>query len=143
MFDSFIGGPCTGADPSMPAGPACDLSGKTLPDAPLWTVTASSDYFVEMGSLLGFVHGEVYYRGERNVQGALTDLTIQDATTMVNASIGIRAGDGESWEVFLWSRNLTDEEYVQTVFDSVAQSGSLSGYPNVPRTYGITGRILF
>jgi iron complex outermembrane recepter protein len=36
----------------------------------------------------------------------------------------------------LWGRNLTDAKYLQTIFPSVVQAGSVSGYPSQPRTYG-------
>ena len=47
------------------------------------------------------------------------------------------------FEAMLWGRNLTDDEYLQSSFPSVAQPGSYSGYPNQPRTYGITLRKYF
>lgn len=37
-------------------------------------------------------------------------------------------------------RNLTDDEYLLSAFPSVFQEGSLSGYANEPRTYGVTLR---
>jgi outer membrane receptor protein involved in Fe transport len=43
-------------------------------------------------------------------------------------------------ELTLWGRNLLDDRHILTVFDSVAQAGSVSGYLNQPRTYGLTGR---
>jgi outer membrane receptor protein involved in Fe transport len=43
-------------------------------------------------------------------------------------------------ELSVWGRNLTDNRYLVSLFDSVAQSGSISGYTNQPRTYGITAR---
>ena len=42
-----------------------------------------------------------------------------------------------------WGRNLTNAQYLTTVFNAVAQSGSVSGYPSQPRTYGVTGRFKF
>ena len=46
-------------------------------------------------------------------------------------------------EVSLWGRNLLDDRDLTTLFDSVAQDESISGYPNQPRTYGISGRFRF
>ena len=43
----------------------------------------------------------------------------------------------------MWGRNLLDDRYLQTIFDTPAQPLSISGYPNQPRTYGITGRFRF
>ena len=59
----------------------------------------------------------------------------------INASVGIRWENG--FEAMLWGRNLTDDEYLQSSFPSVAQPGSYSGYPNQPRTYGLTVRKYF
>jgi len=46
-------------------------------------------------------------------------------------------------EFSLWGRNLTDNRYITTVFDSPAQQGSISGYVNQPRTYGISALAKF
>ena len=46
-------------------------------------------------------------------------------------------------EVSAWGRNVTNDHYITTVFPSVAQQGSLSGYPNQPVTYGGTVRFKF
>jgi iron complex outermembrane recepter protein len=54
----------------------------------------------------------------------------------LNASITFATSNG--WEFSAWSRNLTDERYLTTIFDSVAQDGSISGYPSPPRTYGVS-----
>ena len=39
-------------------------------------------------------------------------------------------------ELTIWGRNLTDNRYISTIFDSPAQQFSVSGYPNQPRTWG-------
>jgi iron complex outermembrane receptor protein len=43
-------------------------------------------------------------------------------------------------EFTVWGRNLTNNRYLVAIFDSVAQSGSVSAYPNQPRTYGASVR---
>ncbi len=43
----------------------------------------------------------------------------------------------------LWGRNLTGAKYLSTIFPSVVQAGSVSGYPNQPRTYGAAIRYKF
>lgn len=43
-------------------------------------------------------------------------------------------------EFTVWGRNLTNNRYIIQIFDSVAQSGSVSAYPNQPRTYGASVR---
>ena len=46
-------------------------------------------------------------------------------------------------ELSLWGRNVNDDQYISTLFSSVVQSGSVSAYPNQPRTYGGTVRFKF
>ncbi len=43
----------------------------------------------------------------------------------------------------LWGRNLTGAKYLATIFPSVVQAGSVSGYPNQPRTYGVAVKYKF
>jgi hypothetical protein len=40
-------------------------------------------------------------------------------------------------------RNLLKDKNIEQIFDSVAQSGGISGYINDPRTYGVTARFKF
>ena len=50
---------------------------------------------------------------------------------MLNASVGITRGN---YDLILWGRNITDDQFLVSAFPSVAQPGSFSGYPNAPRT---------
>ena len=59
----------------------------------------------------------------------------------LNASLTYALASG--LELSVWGRNLLDNRYLLAVFDSVAQSGSLSGYRNQPRTYGVSARFKF
>src|SRR5690606_19895056 len=59
----------------------------------------------------------------------------------LNASFTFALNNG--LELGVWGRNLTNARYLTTIFPAVAQSGSVSGYPNQPRTYGVTGRFKF
>jgi len=59
----------------------------------------------------------------------------------INASIGLAWENG--FEALLWGRNINNDEYLLSAFPSVAQAGSFSGYPNQPRTYGLTVRKYF
>ena len=46
-------------------------------------------------------------------------------------------------EFTVWGRNITNNRYISTVFDSPAQAGSVSGYTNQPRTFGGSVRYRF
>jgi iron complex outermembrane recepter protein len=59
----------------------------------------------------------------------------------LNASVSYATANG--LEFTLWARNLTDERYLTTIFDSVAQDGSISGYPSTPRFYGVSAKYIF
>jgi iron complex outermembrane receptor protein len=53
-----------------------------------------------------------------------------------NAAASLRL---RNWlEVSIYVRNLTNDRYLTTIFDGVAQNGSVFGYHNQPRTYGAT-----
>ena len=59
----------------------------------------------------------------------------------LNASLTYALHSG--LELTVWGRNLLDDRWISDVFDSVAQTGSISGYPNQPRTWGGTVRYRF
>ncbi|SMC63180.1 TonB-dependent Receptor Plug Domain [Novosphingobium sp. B1] len=46
-------------------------------------------------------------------------------------------------ELTAWGRNITNNRYLLSVFDTPAQPGSISGYTSQPRTYGATARYRF
>jgi outer membrane receptor protein involved in Fe transport len=56
----------------------------------------------------------------------------------LNGSVTYAMANG--LELSLWGRNLLDDRYVTAVFDSIAQTGSVSAYVNQPRSYGGTIR---
>ena len=58
-----------------------------------------------------------------------------------NASATLRLTNGI--ELSVYGRNITDDRFLTTIFDGVAQTGSIYGYPNQPRTYGATVRYKF
>jgi iron complex outermembrane recepter protein len=59
----------------------------------------------------------------------------------LNASISYAMANG--LELTAWARNLTDERFLTTIFDAVAQDGSVSGYPSPPRFYGVSAKYVF
>ncbi len=59
----------------------------------------------------------------------------------VDATAGYKLANG--LEFAIWGRNLTNSRYNIANFPSVVQNGSVSGYPNEPRTYGGVVRYKF
>ncbi|MDP4605629.1 MAG: TonB-dependent receptor, partial [Erythrobacter sp.] len=60
---------------------------------------------------------------------------------LVNTSVTLALNNG--FEIGAFARNLLDDQFITTVFDGVAQAGTVSGYPSAPRTYGGVVRFKF
>ena len=132
-YDSFVGGSCVG-------GP-CDLSGTTPAGIHELSITAAGRYMFEVGNAQGFARLEYIYEDDVPVVDNVPASVASRGVNTVNASFGLSWDNG--FEAMLWGRNITDDEYLMSAFPSVAQAGSFSGYPNPPRTYGLTVRKYF
>jgi iron complex outermembrane recepter protein len=75
------------------------------------------------------------------VQIAEGVITLEREVKELNLAATLQFENG--LEVSAWGRNVTNNHYVTTIFSSVAQSGSVSAYPNQPVTYGGTIRFKF
>jgi outer membrane receptor protein involved in Fe transport len=114
-----------------------DLSGRRPAGIHEWSVSTGATHNWSVGAVDGFVRADYLY--ESKVQ-AVDNLPITLAARQVNtlnASVGFAR---EGWDFMVWGRNLTDDDYLLSAFPAVAQTGSFSGYPNQPRTYGVTIR---
>ncbi len=106
------------------------------------------------------LRGDYQYEGEVQINNGLTNYigTNPDGTpnyapaqleaqkyrrgvNNLNASLTYAMDMG--LEFTLWGRNITDDRYITTIFPSVAQGRSVSGYLNLPATYGATVRYRF
>ena len=65
----------------------------------------------------------------------------QDSQDLLNLKGILRLDSGI--EAMLWARNVTDETWFGTVFDTPLQDGKLNAYPREPRTWGLTLRKIF
>ncbi|VAW00804.1 TonB-dependent receptor [hydrothermal vent metagenome] len=129
-FDSFTGG--SSLTPTFSVVPT-DLTGRRPASVPKYSISVGGTYTHEFGNDNELIfHAD--YLMESNTQIAQGAPTFRRAVEALNASITFAMGNGLA--VTLWGRNLTDDVYTTTVFPSVAQAGSLSGYRNQPRTYG-------
>jgi iron complex outermembrane receptor protein len=131
-----------------------DLSGQRPADIPEFTIATSGTYTHEFGASGNLLIGRVDFYHESNTQ-IVNGLTGFDTNQIgidvarqfrreinqVNASLTFAMENG--LELSGYVRNLTNERYLTAVFDGVAQGGTVSGYPNAPRTYGVTGRFRF
>lgn len=120
------------------AGPT-DLSGEKPAGIHEVSLSTSATYNHDFGNGMdGFLRADYLY--ESNVQvveNVSADLAEREVNT-VNASAGLSFDNG--FGVKIWGRNIFNDEYLLSAFPGVAQPGVFLGYPNQPRTYGISLR---
>ncbi len=95
---------------------------------------------MDCGEFEAFVRADLDHESSVTVIENVPASVAKREVNTVNASAGL-SKDG--WDIQLWGRNLTDDDYLISAFPSVAQFGSYSGYPSQPRTYGVTVRKRF
>jgi iron complex outermembrane recepter protein len=137
-----------------------DASGTRPAGIPGFSGTFSAQYDHEMGNgdhliLRGDYHAESKVQvieglpnfvtttnGVRNNQAGLDAAKpFTREVSEFNASLTYAMENG--LEVTIWGRNLSNNRYISTIFDSPAQQFSVSGYPNQPRTWGGSLRYRF
>ena len=121
-----------------------DLSGQKPSDIPEVITSTAATYFFEVAGMESFVRADWQYEGPSTYFEDPADQALigeEKEASLFNASAGFETDGGLAFT--LWARNLTDEQYVTVAFPSVAQAGSISGYPNQPRTFGLTVRKTF
>ncbi len=125
---------------SFPNSSTGDLSGTQPAGIPELSATLAASYDHEFASgdhLI--VRGDYHYESKveiiENVPGFQREVNNISASMTYAMDMGL--------EFTLWGRNLGDSQYLIQVFPAVVQSGSVSGYPNQPRTYGATVRYKF
>ena len=146
---------------SFPLSPFGDISGTTPAGIPEWTVVVGGQYAQPMGNgdelilrstysyesevqlvdgLPGFLDATLPDGGQGQAIAAAEPFTRQ--VDELSASLTY-VFDAAGLELSVWGRNLLDDRYFLSLFDSPGQPGSISSYPNQPRTYGATAKIRF
>lgn len=88
---------------------------------------------------LGLVVGAEYISYSDQIMNNNNDpFSLQDSIDFLNIRAVLNPSDNLS--AMLWARNITDEGWYGTAFDTPLQDGKMSAYPREPRTYGITIR---
>lgn len=126
---------------AFPAGLA-QLRGTRAPNAPKWLVSGSISYERPVSDTLrAFGYIDARWQHEANVSssGEVTSNYVQEGYTTVNARIGLGASD-ERWTLELWGRNLFDRAAWTQLQPAPFQPGTVYGYLNEPRLYGMTLR---
>lgn len=128
VYDSFEGA-------AGPNGTIVDLSGATPAGIHDTSLSIAGTYFFDLTEeVSGYLRAD--YLHESNVQTNDNILDVFREVNTVNASLGFEMENGLSVQV--WGRNLFNDEYFLTAFPGVIQSGTVNGYVNQPRMYGIT-----
>ena len=134
IFDSFVGSP-TG-----------DLTGLRPGGIPSWNIATSATHTLEFDAGHRWIN-RIDFSHESNTLINTNGLptagpnNFKREVNLVNASSTFALENGI--EVGVWARNLLNDKYILTVFDGVAQAGTVSGYPSAPRTYGGVVRFKF
>ncbi len=137
-----------------------DLSGARATEVPRFATTLSGEWDQPVGPNGHLIFRAAYHYESRawaveglpgfisrDLAGNAADFApafdaarpFQRQVDELDASITYAFGNGI--EMSVWGRNLLDDRYLNRIFDSVAQSGAISGYPNTPRTYGVSARV--
>ena len=147
-FDSFV---------NSPVG---DISGEEVAGVSPLTMSAGLAYTQEFDSgarliLRGDYRFESETQVEQGLPGFVTTVNgvpnfaaalavgrrFRREVNEINLAATLQLENG--FEGGLYVRNLTNDRYLTAAFDGVAQSGSVFGYANQPRTYGATIRYRF
>ncbi len=89
--------------------------------------------------LSGIIRMDYEHRGKKYWQ--LNNVDIQSPVDLINARAGI---EGDTWGIYVWGKNLTNEEYYGD-FNPSEYSGMAYdiGFRAQPRTYGVEARYKF
>ncbi len=139
VYDSFVD--AEGVDPVTFQRITVDLSGTKPPGIHELSLTAAGRYNFAVGNADGFIRAEYIFEDEVQVIANTPASLASREVSTINASVGLAWENG--FEALLWGRNINNDEYLLSAFPSVAQAGSFSGYPNQPRTFGLTVRKYF
>lgn len=119
-----------------------DISGQSVAGIPELSTTLGATYTAELSEGATLILNADYHNESnivinenpawRQYKREVNDLS---ASTTLRLDSGL--------QLSLWGRNLTNAKYVSVNFPSVVQAGSISGYPNTPRTYGASVKYKF
>lgn len=132
---------------SFPNSASGDLSGQTPSGIPDTELSIGVNYDFTFNNWDSYVRGDWQYSADTDFfddpgnNALIAPGGYSREVNELNASAGFVTTNG--LELSVWARNLFDEQRITTAFPSVAQAGSISGYPSQPRTYGVTLRKRF
>jgi iron complex outermembrane recepter protein len=129
---------------SFPNSASGDLSGQQPAGISEVITSTAGTFFFDVQGMDAFLRADWQYESPTAFFDSPANQALigeKREVSLVNASAGLETANGLA--ITVWARNLFDDEFVTTAFPSVAQAGSISGYPNQPRTFGVTLRKSF
>jgi outer membrane receptor protein involved in Fe transport len=119
-----------------------DISGRSVGGVPELSTTLGATYTADLNDGKALILNADYHLESNTVMNddpaaAIYKREVKD----LSAAVTLRLDSGLQFS--LWGRNLTNAKYLSVIFPSVVQSGSISGYPNAPRTYGASVKYKF
>jgi iron complex outermembrane receptor protein len=108
-----------------------DVSGTDFLYSPKWTINASALY--DLPTQIGDFDFAVNYYRQSSFLGYFASFK-EPGYDLVNMSAGWTSPN-DRWNVKLWAKNLTNEEYYNHIAIGTRRA---AGSPGAPRTYGIT-----
>lgn len=140
------------SDPARPQGdgvttingqPAFNLAGKTLAQAPKFTLTGGAEYRIEMKDYLVTLRGEVGWIDRVFFTAFNRPQVGSEPKTKVNAFVTLEPTNGP-WSLGFFAKNIGGKRYIQNAYVNSAQFGfTYTGGLEEPRTYGVTARMKF
>ncbi len=119
-----------------------DISGQQPAGIPQLSTTLGAAYTQPLGGGNELVlSADYHYEGNVRINDNPAYRIYKREVSDMNAAASLRLENGLS--LTLWARNLTNARYITTIFPSVIQSGSVSGYPSQPRTFGAAAKFKF
>ncbi|MCB2067333.1 MAG: TonB-dependent receptor, partial [Erythrobacter sp.] len=135
-----------------------DISGTRPSGIPQWTVIVGAQYEADLGNARLIPRVNYLFTDRFQLVEGLPDFAVKGPDGSIidgapaiaaaapftgqesNLTASLTYEHDSGFSLSVWGRNLTDHRTLGTIFPSTAQLRSVSGYPNDPRTYGITGR---
>jgi len=113
-----------------------DFSGNKLRQAPRNSSSGYVKYIVDTDSGTWSAKVTYRYQGKMYFDPDNNELAVTPSYDVLDARLGWNSLDGQ-WDVSLWAKNLTDEEYRTQIFST--GGGTRAFYnPGNPSTYGVT-----
>jgi iron complex outermembrane receptor protein len=133
------------APSGFPAG-LSQLQGAPAPNAPAWIATGEGNYRPQLGAgpLHATFHVDARWQSSANVSssGVVSPAYVQTSYATVNSRVAI-SGPHDRWAAELFVNNVFNKAAWTQLLAATLQPGSIIGYLNEPRFFGVRAKIRF